>query len=172
MSQLNTTIGILPLSIRLNRRDEIINEIRALFQSKNNKSLTLYGVPDATLGAYVTDKKDKHKSKLPLEKYKLSENNIQSKVCVPSINIKTPFNIQDAQILYPLCRKELVTTTLEDFNILQIICTGTSGKLFLVENVVCNKLFVMKAITKDKLKESTLVELTKIEEEINKRVNT
>jgi serine/threonine protein kinase len=76
--------------------------------------------------------------------------------------------MKDAQILYQ--NKDTTTVSLEDFNIIQMLCTGSSGKVFLVENKTTSKRYVMKMMTKDSLKGCILIEDNKIEEEVNKRV--
>lgn len=63
-------------------------------------------------------------------------------------------------------RESLDESTIDDFEIKQVLGIGSFGKVFLVENIKTGQLHAMKSIRKDRIADIEKIESTKLEEHI------
>ena len=167
------------------KSDELIELIKVAYVSLCRKNLLIYG----------TDQKDLKGTKKVNKTFKLlsDENLIKEEVKIEVKEESTedalksqetasddeneprvietsdneeerPFDYQRSSTLYS--KESLDDSTIDDFEIKQVLGIGSFGKVYLVEHKKTGQLHAMKSIRKDKIADYEKVESTKLEEHI------
>lgn len=168
------------------KSDELIELIKVAYVSLCRKNLLIYGTENKDLkGTKKVNKTFKLlsdenliKEEVKIEvKEELTEDALKSQDTASDEDtelrvIETsddedgdrPFDYQRSSTLYS--RESLDESTIDDFEIKQVLGIGSFGKVFLVENIKTGQLHAMKSIRKDKIADYEKVESTKLEEHI------
>ena len=157
--------------IILNRREDIISTIKNLHFKLTAKNLPIYGVHNRFLKDFVTTKSDrkKNKFKIPEEQYRLKEEDVKIEKEITQGDI-LDCNPKESKNLYQKFKDDGGIASLDDFTVINILGKGSVGKVFLVQKKQSKKYYAMKVLRKDVLIDTDLIENTRIEKEVLKRV--
>jgi hypothetical protein len=150
----------------------IILEIKTLHYKLTGVNMPIYGVHNRFLKDFVTSKSDrkKNKFKIPEEQFRLREEDFKVEKPITTGSDLINCNVKESKNLYQKT-KEAGAASLEDFTVISMLGKGSVGKVFLVQKKQTKKYYAMKVLRKDILIDTDLIENTRIEKEILKRVN-